>query len=393
MKALYSPTYLSLPRSDFCNKIVEEIGDDEEVLRYTRDLLFAVTRRKRKLNPFATLVERKSGEGATDKLLKDVDEIFSYCEGGRESLPKSLLKDNSQTAFDAEEFAASVQETIKTTLELSLTDVKASFAAGFQKCCDDMKATQEDLVRVAVTPSSDAEANRVQKARHPVTEVRASKNYTETVPLKKVILFVGDSLFHPLDSKRLAVDDVKAIKMAKPGDTLTGICHRTMEFVKQNSGTYDVQGIVLLGGTNHLRKRHVTPESLLDVLASSVTKIRTVFAGKLFVCKIPPRLDFAFVDSKISRFNDLISLSLCNTDSNLVIIETIDRETKFFSKDDLHLNKRKGCAALAGTILSCLYSVLRSKRMKARQGSEHRNRSVPRPKNRRSLLRVDLVLM
>ena len=173
--------------------------------------------------------------------------------------------------------------------------------------------------------------------------------------------------------------------MAKSGDTLTGICDRTMEFVKQNSGTYDVQGIVLLGGTNDLRKRHVTPESLLDVLAASVTKIRTVFAGKLFVCKIPPRLDFAFVDPKISRFNDLISLSLCNTDSNVVIIETIDREMKFFSKDGLHLNKRKGCAALAGTILSCLYSVLRPKCKKARRGSEHRNRSVPRPKNRRSL--------
>ena len=95
-------------------------------------------------------------------------------------------------------------------------------------------------------------------------------------------------------------------------------------------------------------------------LAASVTKIRTVFAGRLFVCKIPPRLDFAFVDSRISRFNDLISLSLGNTDPNLVIIETIDREMKFFSKYGLHLNKHKGCAALAGTILSCLYSTLLS---------------------------------
>ena len=76
VKAFFSPTCLSLPRSDFCNKIVEEIGDDVEVLRYTRDLLFAVTRRKRKLNSSATLVERKSGEGATDKLLKDTYEIF-----------------------------------------------------------------------------------------------------------------------------------------------------------------------------------------------------------------------------------------------------------------------------------------------------------------------------
>ena len=216
VKAFFSPTYLSLPRSDFCNKIVEEIGDDVEVLRYTRDLLFAVTRRRRKLNSSATLVERKSGEGATDKLLKDTYEIFSYCEGGRESLPKSLLKHNSQTAFDAEAFATSVQETIKA----SLADIKTSFAAEIQKCCDEMKSTQEDLVRVAVTPfSSDAEARKVQKARHPVTEERAPKNHTETVPPKKVILFTGDSLFHPLDSKRLTVDNVKAIKMAKSGDT------------------------------------------------------------------------------------------------------------------------------------------------------------------------------
>ena len=347
VKAFFSPTYLSLPRSDFCNKIVEEIGDDVEVLRYTRDLLFAVMRRRRKLNSSATLVERKSGEGATDKLLEDTYEIFSYCEGGRESLPKSLLKDNSQTAFDAEAFATSVQETIKA----SLTDIKTSFAAEIQKCCDEMKSTQEDFVRVAVTPfSSDAEAKKVQKAHHPVTKERAPKNHTETVPAKKVILFTGDSLFHPLDSKRLTVDDVKAIKMAKSGDTLTGICDKTMEFLKQNGGFYDIEGIVLLGGTNDLRKRDVTPESLLDILQSSVTKIREVFAGKLFICKIPPRLDLAFVDSKVSRFNDVISLSLGNTDPNLVIIETIDREIKFFSKDGLHLNKRKGCAALAGTI-------------------------------------------
>ena len=141
------------------------------MLRYIRDLLFAVTRRKRKLNSSATLVERKTAERATDKLLKDTYEIFSYCEGGKESLPKSLLEDNSKTAFDAEEFVASIQETIKTSLELSLTDMKGSFAAGIQKCCNEMKATQENLVRVAVTLfSSYVEAKRVQKGNHPVTE-------------------------------------------------------------------------------------------------------------------------------------------------------------------------------------------------------------------------------
>ena len=72
----------------------------------------------------------------TDKLLKDTYEIFSYCEGGRESLPKSLLKDNSQTAFDTEAFATSVQETIKA----SLTYIKTIFAAEIQKCCDEMSS-------------------------------------------------------------------------------------------------------------------------------------------------------------------------------------------------------------------------------------------------------------
>ena len=57
VKDLFGSSFLSLPKIDFCERIIEEVGDDDEVLRYARDLLFAVTKRKKKLNSSYTLVE------------------------------------------------------------------------------------------------------------------------------------------------------------------------------------------------------------------------------------------------------------------------------------------------------------------------------------------------
>ena len=58
------------------------------------------------------------------------------------------------------------------------------------------------------------------------------------------------------------------------------------------------------------------------------------------------------MDSKISRFNDLLSIGLSSgtSSSDLTIVATIDREIKFFNKDGLLLNKQKGYTALAGSI-------------------------------------------
>ena len=69
------------------------------------------------------------------------------------------------------------------------------------------------------------------------------------------------------------------------------------------------------------------------------------------------------MDSKIAHYNDLFGLGLKL--SNLLLIKTIDRELKFFNRDGLHLNKRKGCVALAGIIFSSLFSILRPSYRKA----------------------------
>ena len=34
VKNLFESSFLSLPKIDFCERIIEEVGDDDEVLRY-----------------------------------------------------------------------------------------------------------------------------------------------------------------------------------------------------------------------------------------------------------------------------------------------------------------------------------------------------------------------
>ena len=62
-------------------------------LRYVRDMMFSIIKRRTKSNQLAPLVERKSGEHLKDKLIKD---IYNINEGCLSSLPKHMLKSESR---------------------------------------------------------------------------------------------------------------------------------------------------------------------------------------------------------------------------------------------------------------------------------------------------------
>ena len=64
------------------------------MLRYAKDLLFTITKRRKKIHQVSSLVERKSVDGLQDKLLKGIFEIYWFGEGAKDSLPKSMLKDH-----------------------------------------------------------------------------------------------------------------------------------------------------------------------------------------------------------------------------------------------------------------------------------------------------------
>ena len=79
----------SYSRSDFINYLSGNY--DIKELRYVRDLVVSVVRRRLK-QALGPLVERKSGANVKENLLKDIYNIYSLGEGSIQSLPKNMLK-------------------------------------------------------------------------------------------------------------------------------------------------------------------------------------------------------------------------------------------------------------------------------------------------------------
>ena len=193
-----------------------------------------------------------------------------------------------------------------------------------------------------------------------VKETDSVKSHTSSTAESKRILFMGDSLFHGPVERRLNVDDMKAVKMAKSGDSFEGACQRALDFIKDQN---DVEAVVIFAGTNNLSKKNCTPEDLLDIVLKSVKKLNEDFSGKVFICKVPPRIDL-YVDSKINRFSDLLSRSELTKHKNVIFVETIGRDVSYFNIynghcDGLHLNRKIGCKALSGITLKTIYANLR----------------------------------
>ena len=79
---------LSLSKNDFLTK-VDEFCPDTETLRYTRDLLFHITRRRRSIKKSISLVERKASEHVRYKLMAD---IYLVGEGTKPNFPSHLVR-------------------------------------------------------------------------------------------------------------------------------------------------------------------------------------------------------------------------------------------------------------------------------------------------------------
>ena len=82
----------------------------------------------------------------------------------------------------------------------------------------------------------------------------------------------GDSLLHRLDVNKMCVEQIKAKKLTKPGDTLNGTFARIKDHASKHS---DVQlEVVVLAGTNDLNRRNVTPQSLIDQLVDHIAVLK-----------------------------------------------------------------------------------------------------------------------
>ena len=154
----------------------------------------------------------------------------------------------------------------------------------------------------------------------------------------------------------MKVSDIHSEKLTKRGDNLTGSMSRCRNYVTKHSD--EVLDIVLLAGTNDLSNKNSCPEDLIKDLDSALTDL-THFSNiqHVFICKIPPRLDFHNISNKVSEFNSLLSQRFSDTEEHISVVDTILPEFRYYYVDDLHFS-HFGLKKVCSIILSNLYKVL-----------------------------------
>ena len=77
--------------------------------------------------------------------------------------------------------------------------------------------------------------------------------------------------------------NIKAVKMAKSGDTFDGACQWALHFIKDE---IDIETVVILAGINNLSKKNCTPKDLADIVLKSVKeKSPKIFPAKFLSAK------------------------------------------------------------------------------------------------------------
>ena len=81
--------------------------------------------------------------------------------------------------------------------------------------------------------------------------------------------------------------------------------------------------------------------------------------NKVFLCKVPPRLDNEAVDVKVNELNcQITNHAIAKNLNQLVIINSVNRECKNFNKYGLHFSQ-VGMQRMKAILLKSLYSALK----------------------------------
>ena len=360
--------YFSLSKAEFL-KNIEGLANELE-LRYARDMMFAITRRRK--NFHGNLCERKSsGTGLKEKLCLDIYTLYAFNEGSISALPKNMLKSESkQTTEHFTQTDADMKFVLQKdlgSLKLELLEKVQVIQSSLLKLSSEPKTetNTENLVKTSPPPVVSAAGSGISDPGKRSAQDKTSKPHDNPAvssdstsikdASKEFIIYCGDSPLHKMIAKKMHVGDKKSIKLTKRGDCLEGSINRLCKFLEENPNCKS--DIVLLAGTNDLRKHQSSAESLAGSPVDSINKLKDfVNVKQIFVCKLPRRPDIATVNVKVNLYNQLIS-SKCSEMNSVHVVETTPSERKLFYKDGLHfsdLGLNKQCKI----ILSELYSVI-----------------------------------
>ena len=353
--------YYALSKADFL-KNVEGLGNEME-FRYARDMIHSIVKCCKRFS--GQLAERKKCDGIKDKLSKDIYTLFSYGEGSLPAIPKNMLRNESkqyvdntcQTNVHDESFVLKKDlDKVKRDLLEKINAIQSSLlnasssALSSADTVDTVNSLQPNVVPVPSTVSENNSEPSNPTSNVPVDKRVTDVNHSINHSTEKII-FVGDSILHRMNHKKMKVGNVPSIKLTKPGDNLDGCVNRAGSFVSKNAG--DSLHIVLLAATNDLSRRKTQPINLMDNLIESLDELKKFTNVKsIFVCKLPPRSDMSRVNQKVYEFNQLLLDKFSNSDF-VSVIDTVPPERRLFYKDGIHLSDF-GLVKVCGILLSNL---------------------------------------
>ena len=357
-------------------------------LRYVRDMVLALVKRKLSQNHLGPLIERKSGANVKENLLKDIFNVYSLGEGSIQSLPKNMVR--SETRYVCQEvqtdsclsrtlFASKSEiEDLKTDLLGKISELREEFAAlknhplpsntildssvtNPSRSISSMERTQmpaspQDIPPITSTqlvrptdPGNEADVD----SGYPAPD---SVNANDVNEKPRKIVITSDSLLHRMNIHKMKVNNISTVKLTKKGDTINGSIARCMNFVGKHSD--QLIDVVLLAGTNDLAIRGVNPDDLIDKLDKSLTDLKRFDnVQHVFLCKIPARFDSHNINSKVSRFNELLVERYLHTEDWITVIDTIPPEIRYYYHDGLHMS-HLGVTKLCSIIMSNLYKII-----------------------------------
>ena len=184
-------------------------------LRFVHDMMAAVVKRKLGQCDIGNLIERR-GTNVKDNFLKDTYNLYSLGEKSIQALPKNMLRcDNrlqnqdvqtdsclSSTIFAYKEDV----ENLKSEFELKLSALREEFMS--KQCSPSILVNYfPESLPISSNPSSQVSVDVITSAQssqtsHQNEAVSTDKPHKE--PSRK-ILFVGDSLLHRMDVKKMKV--------------------------------------------------------------------------------------------------------------------------------------------------------------------------------------------
>ena len=195
------------------------------------------------------------------------------------------------------------------------------------KCVDPRKKTY--LTSRSSPQSEDKNAEQADES----TSIKEKPGISKTTSNDKVALLVSDSLLLKLDSRKFYIKGTRTVRLTKSGDKAINVDKHAVDYVKQNS-KYIFEAVVLLGGTNDLTHKSFKSEDVFKELkqaSDSLLELENV--NKVFLCKVPTRLDNEAVDVKVNELScQITNHAIAKNSNQLVIINSVNRKCKNLNK-------------------------------------------------------------